>query len=65
MISEWLVLCVEGRQVNHSWCMGVVSYGYGGLCGWRWWTVSMWVKAKGVGRILGDAGALPECEVIH
>ena len=26
---------------------------------------SMSVKAKGVGRASGDAGALPECEVMH
>ena len=30
-----LELRVEGRRVNHSWCMGVVSDGYGGLGGGR------------------------------
>ena len=33
MISESLELCVEGRQVSHSWCMCVISHGYGGLGG--------------------------------
>ena len=47
--------------------MGVVSHGCGGLgvgmdvVGGR--SVSMPDKASGVGRILADAGALPECEV--
>ena len=27
--------------------------------------VCMWDRAKGVGRMSGDAGALPECDVIH
>ena len=27
--------------------------------------VCMWDKAKGVGRMSGDAGAFPDCEVIH
>ena len=28
-------LHVEGERVNHSWCMGVVCHGYGGLSGRR------------------------------
>ena len=24
---------MEGGQINHNWCMGVVSHSYGGL-GW-------------------------------
>ena len=35
MISEAHDLCVEGRRVSHSWCMCVVSHGYGGLGGGR------------------------------
>ena len=35
MISEVLELRVEGGQVSHSWCMCVVSHGYGGLGGGR------------------------------
>ena len=41
MISEALELCVESGRVRHSWCMCVVSHGYGGMgggrdgsCGW-------------------------------
>ena len=33
MISEALTLRVKGGRVSHSWCMGVVSHGYGRLCG--------------------------------
>ena len=33
MIAEVLELCVEGKPVSHSWCMCVVSHGYGGLGG--------------------------------
>ena len=33
MMSEALELRVEGGRVNHSWCMCVVSHGYGGLSG--------------------------------
>ena len=63
MISEALELPVEGGRVSHSWCMVVVSHGYGGLGGGRdggggWY-------ACGTCRMSGDAGALPVCEVIH
>ena len=33
MISEALELRVEGVRVSHSWCMCVVSHGYGRLVG--------------------------------
>ena len=33
MISEALELSVEGGRVSRSWCMGIVSDGYGGLGG--------------------------------
>ena len=33
MISEALELRLEGGQISHSWCMYVVSHGYGGLGG--------------------------------
>ena len=31
--------------------------------GWRWWIVCMRTKPLGVGRMSGDAMALPECNV--
>ena len=47
--------------------MCVVSHGYGGLGGGRdgcggWYACG---TRPGVGRMSGDAGARPECEVIH
>ena len=33
MISGALLLYVEGGRVSHSWCMCVVSHGYGWLGG--------------------------------
>ena len=33
MTSEALELRFEGGRVSHSWCMSVVSHGYGGLGG--------------------------------
>ena len=33
MIPEVLELCVKDGQVSSSWCMCVVSHGYGGLVG--------------------------------
>ena len=45
MVSEAIELCVEGG-VSHSWCMGVVSHGYGGL-GWGR-VVCMLDKARGL-----------------
>ena len=35
MTSEALELRFEGGGVSHSWCMSVVSHGYGGLGGGR------------------------------
>ena len=35
MISETLELYMEGGRVSHSWCIGVVSHGCGGLVGDR------------------------------
>ena len=35
MISEALELCVEGGRISYSWCMGVISNGYGELSGGR------------------------------
>ena len=32
---------------------------------WRWWVLGMPDKARVVGRMSGDAGALTECEAIH
>ena len=31
MILEALESYMDGGRVSHSWCMGVVSHGYGGL----------------------------------
>ena len=35
LLSYHRQLRVEGGQVNHNWCMCVVSHGYGGLGGGR------------------------------
>ena len=63
MISE---LHVKGGRDSryHSWCICVVSHCYVGWV-WRWWMVCMRDKAKRVGRMSGDAGALRICEVLH
>ena len=61
IISEVLELCMEGRSVSHSWCMCVVSHGPGGLDG-GWEGGGGWYAC---GLMLGDSGAIPECEVIH
>ena len=47
--------------------MGVVSHGYGGLGGAGMEVMDgMYVgQSQGFGGMSGDAGALPECEVIH
>ena len=67
MISEALELYVEGRRFCHSWCMCAVDNDYGGLgeAEWRWRMVGMRDRARGVGHMSGEAGALPEWEVIH
>ena len=68
MISEALKLRMEGGRVSHTWCVCVVSHGYVGLGGGRdgggGWSACE-TKPSRVGRMSGDAGALPECEVIH
>ena len=58
---------MKGGRVSHRWCMCVVGHGYGGLVGCRDGGGGLYeCKTKpGVGRMSGDAGALPECEVIH
>ena len=62
VISETLELYVEGGRVSHSWP----------LLWFGWVRAGMKVvdgmhvgQSRGVGRMPGDAGALPECEVIH
>ena len=63
--SEALERRVKGGRDSHSWCMYVVGHGYGGLGvghGWRWWIVCMRDKARRVGRMSRDAGALRKCE---
>ena len=35
MMSEVLDLQVKGGRVSHSWCMCVISHGYGGFGGGR------------------------------
>ena len=66
MISKVLELCMEGRRVSRSWFMCVVIHDYGWFVGGRdggggWYACGI----KPGGRMPGDAGALPECEVIH
>ena len=56
MISEALELRVEGERVSHSWYMYVVCHGFGGLGGAG--MECMRDKARGLGCMLGDAGAL-------
>ena len=65
MISEALEVHVEGGRVSHSWCLCVISYGYGGFGGGRdggggWLHAG---QSQGVGCMSGDAGAFPECDV--
>ena len=61
------VRSVKAARVRRlSWCMRVVSHSYGGLSGSRdgrdcWYACG--TKPEGVGRMSGDAGALPVCEV--
>ena len=62
-MSEVQELCVEGGRVSHSWCMCVVSHGYGGFGGGRDGGGGLYAcgtKHKGAGRISGNAGALSE-----
>ena len=67
MTSEVIELRVEGEQVNHSWYMCVVGQVYGWLGGAEMKVVNGMHTGQslGVGRMWGDAAALPECEVIH
>ena len=63
--TEELELRMEGGQGSHSECMCVVSHGCGRLDDGRdggdgWWASG---TKPMVGRISGDAGAFPECEV--
>ena len=57
---------MEDGRVNHRWCMGVVSDGYGGKGvgsdeGGGWCACRR--KPWGIGRMSGDTGATPDCEV--
>ena len=56
---------MEGGQVSHSWCVCVVSHGYGGLDGAGMEVVvgTYAGQSQGVGCMSGDAGIFPECEV--
>ena len=57
---------VESERVNHGWCIGVVSYGNGGLGegndgdGDYYACLTM---PGGVGHKLVDFEAIPECEL--
>ena len=53
---------MEGGRANHTWCMGVVMNGHGGLVGGRDGGDGR-TTPGGVVHIAGDAGELPECEV--
>ena len=50
---------------NHSWCMCVVINGCSELGGAGMGVVDACGTNRGVSRMSGDAGALPECELIH
>ena len=77
MISEALKLCVEGGQVSHIWCIGVVSHGYGGLGGGRdggggWYAcrtkLGGWshvCRCRSTSRVRGDALMTPDRTVIQ
>ena len=67
MISEAIVLRVEGRRVGHSLCMCVVSHGFDGLGGASDGGGGLYAceTRPGDGCMSGDAGAFQECEVIH
>ena len=67
MISKALELRGEIGREGNGWCMSVVSHGYGGLGGCREGGGGgrHAGQSRGVGRMSGDAGAYPECEVIH
>ena len=67
MISQSIELHVKGGRVSHSFCMCVISHGYSGLGGVRDEVVDGMHagQSQGVVHMSGDAGALPECQVIH
>ena len=68
MISLARELRVESGRVSHRWRMRVVCHSYGGLVGTE---IEMMVSMHAgqcrrvVGRMSGNAEALPECVVIH
>ena len=67
MISEALELCVVGGRVSHCWCMYALSHGYGRFGGGRdggGVGCACGTKSGGAGRMSGDTGALPVCEVM-
>ena len=62
VISEALEQRVEGRRVSYSWCVCVVSHGYGVLGAGINGVVDAG-QNKGLGRMSGDSGAHTECQV--
>ena len=67
MISE-MQNCLWKVDELVTVCACVVSHGYGGLgCGRDGGSglYACRTKPKEVGRMSGDGGTLPECEVIH
>ena len=52
---------MEGRRASHRWCMCVVYHGYGEFGGSRDGMLAG--QSQGDGRMTGDAGARPVCEV--
>ena len=57
---------MEGRRVSHSWCKCVVGHSYVGSGGAGMEMVAdrhAEQSQEGVGRMSGDAGALPECKI--
>ena len=67
MISEELELRVKVERVSYSWCIFVVSHGYGGVGGGRNGGGGRFVcgsQSWGIRRMSGDAGSLPVCVVI-
>ena len=66
MMSDGLELCVDDGRVNHSWCMGVISHGYGGLGGGRVGggdRQACGTKTEAVGRLSAEDGVIPDFKV--
>ena len=55
LVSEALVLYVEGGRFSHSWCMCVISHGYDGFGGMKV------MDGKHAGQFLGGWSHVGRC----